>query len=96
MVYFLLDAASAAVKIGYSAAPLTRKPGLQTGNPGGLQLLGTIEGDRKKERAIHQEVKEYLVPDTKEWFHDTPEFSKYVNAILETGSAVICHDRRSC
>ena len=47
--YFILDAASQAVKIGQANNPTSRLLDCQVGNPNPLQLIGMIEGNVEKQ-----------------------------------------------
>ncbi len=53
-IYFLQGKENAGlIKIGYSATPQKRVKGIQRMSPEPLNILAIIEGDRKKEAAIH-------------------------------------------
>lgn len=86
MIYFALDKAAGTVKIGYSASPPTRLSGLQVGNSNELVILGTIQGERDKEKAIHEELAVNHVRG--DWFRAEPEIVRYINAILEDGGSL--------
>jgi hypothetical protein len=69
VIYFLFDAYSECVKIGYTNGEkslATRLSILQTGNPNELVLLGTSSGDKRREKSIHRDLHEYRMHG--EWF----------------------------
>lgn len=66
MVYFALNKASRAVKIGTSNNPAKRLAELQTASPEPLELLGTIFGDSEKEEELHQRFSAKRIRG--EWF----------------------------
>lgn len=70
-VYFIHDAASQAVKIGYSSDVPSRKSGLQTGNPNPLVILGSLPGGRTDEQRFHELFGDYR--KLGEWFRGTEE-----------------------
>jgi hypothetical protein len=53
MIYFISNATTGAVKIGYSKNPSKRLNSLQTATPDRLSLLGTIHGGLEHEAAFH-------------------------------------------
>jgi hypothetical protein len=64
------------IKIGWAANPEKRKRELQTGAPGPLNILHTIPGGVRQERALHELLKEARLHG--EWFSAKP-----VLALLE-------------
>lgn len=86
MIYFALDKAAGTIKIGYSATPPSRLSNLQVGNSNELVILGTIEGERDKEKVIHGELDEHHVRG--DWFRTNPDIARYINAILENGGSI--------
>lgn len=68
LVYFVLDPAQNAVKIGYAkkGALVQRLKDIQTGNVAVLKLLATIPGSRKKEASLHRQF--HTLRQRGEWF----------------------------
>lgn len=64
MVYFI--AQNNMVKIGYSKDVKKRIKSLKTASPYPLILLGYIEGDKQKERELHNQFIDYK--QSGEWF----------------------------
>jgi hypothetical protein len=89
-VYFILDEASGAVKIGRTRDLQDRISTLQTGNCNPLELLGTIEcktedESKEKEKYYHNEFKYLRLLG--EWFtYDEETFKKFHKNIQLTES----------
>jgi hypothetical protein len=82
VIYFLLDAAAAAVKIGFTNRRhhKNRVKEVATGNPHPLELLGTIPGTRGYERQLHAEWSHLRMHG--EWFRAAPELTAWIHAEL--------------
>jgi hypothetical protein len=67
MIYFIQDEATGLIKIGRSVRPIEERiKELQTGCPGKLTMLATIEEDESSERELHEVFAEDRVGG--EWF----------------------------
>jgi hypothetical protein len=66
MIYFIKDAVTQAVKIGYSKNAKKRLNGLQTATPNQLVLLGTIPGGLEHEAEFHRRFEKLQLQG--EWF----------------------------
>jgi hypothetical protein len=72
MIYFIQDRLTLLIKIGYTAAsPEQRMKELQTGTPGKLTLLLSIEGDLDDEKSYHRKFSG--LRERGEWFRPEPE-----------------------
>lgn len=58
-VYFLLDAEAAQIKIGFTKNLSQRIANLSLGRGRPLDLLGTLRGGRRLERALHARFRPY-------------------------------------
>lgn len=71
-VYFIQSGGqSGPLKIGVSANPLLRLRELQQGNPDRLEIIGTMPGNRRLERAYHELHDHIRIRG--EWFAAEPE-----------------------
>jgi DNA-binding XRE family transcriptional regulator len=75
MVYFI-QAKNGPIKIGYTKSVITRLQSLQTSNTEKLIVLGTIKGDAKKEKNIHEKFKHLRISG--EWFKSDPELLSFI------------------
>lgn len=66
MIYFIQNAITKEVKIGYSKNPEKRLSHLQTASPHKLTLLGAIPGEPEDEAALHTKYASYAIRG--EWF----------------------------
>jgi len=81
LVYFILDRASDAIKIGYTTGDvMQRLRALQTGNPQGLEVLGCLSNQSMAtEAAIHALFKHLNISGGgTEWFRATPELLRFI------------------
>lgn len=76
--YFIHSSSQAAVKIGKSDDPKKRLSGMQTSNPGVLQLIGALEGDC--EAAWHRRFADLLIRG--EWYQATPDLMSAIHERL--------------
>jgi hypothetical protein len=76
MVYFISD--GQLIKIGYSKNVNKRIKQLSTGNGRKLFLLGTIDGDKNREKEIHKQFKS----SNGEWFTVTDDLLSFINDSL--------------
>lgn len=84
MIYFILDPAADAVKIGYTRSPGRRRfHQLKTGNPKPIVLLGMIEGSPTVEREIHDHFHPARMRG--EWFHYSDVVRTQVLGIIQDG-----------
>ena len=84
MIYFILDPAAAAVKIGFTRSPGNRRfKQLKTGNPKPTVLLGMIPGSKTVEREIHDHFQPQRLRG--EWFHYGDVVKLQVLGILQDG-----------
>ena len=80
MIYFMQSLDK--IKIGYtSSGLLERKKQMQTGNPHGLVIIGTVKGTMDHELKIHNTLADYRA--TGEWFYDCKEVRGYIRDILD-------------
>lgn len=86
MVYFILNRAAGAVKIGYSAEPFGRLATHQVSNADDLELLGCVEGGADLEKALHSQFDHLRVRG--EWFEADPALMEYVSSALVHGEAM--------
>jgi hypothetical protein len=66
MIYFISNATTGAIKIGYSKNPSKRLFGLQTATPDQLSLLGVIQGGLEHEAGYHERFASHRLQG--EWF----------------------------
>ena len=74
MIYFIKQAKTNMVKIGYTDNYETldnRIKILQTGNPGKLSVIGTVAGDKSTERLLHALFNDGYIHG--EWFEMTSD-----------------------
>jgi len=76
MVYFIQAGDRGPIKIGYSKDPMKRMKVLQQSNAKNLSLLGTIEGDKRKEWAIHNFLGFYKMKG--EWFKSSEPILRFI------------------
>lgn len=81
-VYFMLHAPVKFLKVGYSATPAKRLQTHRVSIPGELRTLGVVPGGRVLEQAIHDELRDWLVPGHKEWFFYSEVVRDYVDRIV--------------
>lgn len=75
LVYFFYDSNN--IKIGYTKNLNARRKALQTSNPNRLVILGYINGDKNKEKELHQKFNYLRVQG--EWFMPKQELIDYIN-----------------
>lgn len=80
-VYLLLHEATQYVKVGFSSQPAKRLRSHTSAIPGRLRVLGVFPGGRWLERAIHEDLSEWLVPGYREWFFYSPSVKEYLSRI---------------
>lgn len=76
-VYFIRDGEM--VKIGRSTAPVSRMLSLAGGNGRQLEMLGTMPGDHKREKALHRRFARHHIKG--EWFHLAAPILEYMSEI---------------
>lgn len=82
MIYFVRCGKDGPVKIGYTSTGLTARLNfLQVGCPWQLEVLGTIEGSRSDERALHKQFAHLHLRG--EWFHPTAELMALIGTPAE-------------
>ncbi len=72
-VYFISEADSDLIKIGFAKSPVARRRGMQTGNPRALRVERVIIGDQRTERLMHKAFSSSRVEGTVEWFYGRQE-----------------------
>lgn len=82
MIYFVQSGQAGPIKIGYTQHDDVRNriAQLQTASPEPLNLLGVIEGDREKERALHRLFSAHRLHG--EWFDATPKIFIYLLGLI--------------
>lgn len=75
-VYFIRDANVPEVKIGYSGWVDHRLNTLRSQTRRELQLLRTIPGDMKDEKALHRRFQEYRIEG--EWFRLEGKLARFI------------------
>lgn len=70
-IYFILCQVTGRVKCGVANDPRSRLGELQVGSPTPLKLIAEIDGDHRKENAIHDRLDRWHIHG--EWFHFVPE-----------------------
>jgi hypothetical protein len=78
-VYFIREADGGRFKIGHSKDPRGRRSALQTGNPRVLQVVATLPGGARAERALHRRFGRLL--ETGEWFRPSPDLLGFVDGV---------------
>lgn len=86
-VYFVECAGR--IKIGFSNNVKARLQQLSTGAPGKLNLVATIPGPHRLERAIHRHLKAHRVKG--EWFDDCAEVRAAIDDLVRNGPAAIAY-----
>lgn len=66
------------IKIGFSTRPIDRLNGLQTSNPGRLEIVGTRPGSRKTEAELHERFKDMRVRG--EWFQARVPLLRFIES----------------
>jgi hypothetical protein len=81
LVYFVLDPYFEVIKIGYTANLSRRFREHQLDWGGGLQFLGAIKGDRKKENELHQQFSSFKCYKKvhREWFFAEKPLYDFIN-----------------
>ena len=70
------------IKIGYTSNNVAeRKRQLETGNPHGIVVIGTVQGSKMHETDLHNSLKEHKIQG--EWFEDCTEVRNYIADILD-------------
>jgi hypothetical protein len=82
-VYFILNPATGALKVGWSESPEDRLRTLQTASPDRLTLLGSVEGDLADEATMHEALAEYRLEG--EWFRATQDVLRRITDFLAGG-----------
>lgn len=82
LVYFIAGDRSGLIKIGCADDPRGRLADLQCGSPVKLTLVGTVEGGREKERALHKQFAS--VRRHGEWFGACDELIELIRAEAQT------------
>tara|TARA_R110002020_G_scaffold155722_1_gene336961 strand:- start:419 stop:889 length:471 start_codon:yes stop_codon:yes gene_type:complete len=80
MIYFMQSLNK--IKIGYTSNNVAeRKRQLETGNPHGIVVIGTVQGSKMHETDLHNSLKEHKIQG--EWFEDCTEVRNYIADILD-------------
>lgn len=75
-IYFILCQATGRVKCGVAVDPRARLGELQVGSPTPLKLIAEIDGDHRRENAIHDRLDRWHIHG--EWFHFVPEVCEII------------------
>jgi hypothetical protein len=87
MIYFIRDAEKKAIKVGYTSKPAGKRLSLlQTGNPSSLTLIGTMDGSKAEEKALHEQFHNLRING--EWFHAAEELESAIGDLLILGGVV--------
>jgi hypothetical protein len=81
VIYFVQPVDGGPVKIGYSADPQRRHAQLEAIYRRPLVALAVIEGDRRREREIHDRFAHLRLGNT-EQFRPAPELAEFIGAPL--------------
>ena len=77
MIYFVRVGKSGPIKIGYSENNIeSRIKDLQIGSPEALILMGVMEGDKAKEREMHEKFKDLHIRG--EWFRPGVDLRQFI------------------
>lgn len=92
-IYFIRLERDGPLKIGFTAGSAKKRlVQLQTGQPGKLHLLGTINGDRGAEIGLHEHFAQYRING--EWFSPNHELIQTVNFLIKNQCPwYFCRDR---
>lgn len=83
VIYFIQAGEDGPIKIGYTrSAPRKRLKELQTAAPQKLRLLGTTDGGRLEERALHRAWGDERLQG--EWFNPVPSLLALVAEVAES------------
>lgn len=77
MIYFVLDSAQDAVKIGYTSRIDLRLPQLQTGSVNELRVIKTLPGTLADEQNLHRKFNHLRIRG--EWFRYTGELKAFID-----------------
>lgn len=80
MIYFVQCTGSKRIKIGHTTVPLSRMALLTTNNAYPVELLAAVEGDKRVERAYHDDLVAHRVHS--EWFEQSPAVLARVSEAL--------------
>lgn len=86
MIYFVRDAASGYVKIGFSEKPWLRFSKIQSDHPTKLDIWLVIEGDREREALLHQRFDG--LRHRGEWFRVDTAIVDFVDGAIADGENV--------
>jgi len=78
-VYFIRIDGTGDVKIGFSTSVAERRKSMDTGHPGKIDVIATIEGSRDLEQDLHRRFENYRKKG--EWFSYEGAVKKFVESI---------------
>jgi len=85
LVYFIKPAGlDGPIKIGHSWCPENRLLDLSAWSPWPLQLIGSVKGETKDERFLHQCFAD--CHSHREWFHSNPRLRDVIEQIMLAGT----------
>lgn len=84
MIYFIQPVSGGLIKIGFAIDPQKRLAEIQRMSPATLQILATIEGDRKREAELHQRFAGLRIYG--EWFRAEKRLLDFIGPIPERGT----------
>lgn len=93
MIYFILNAASSTIKIGYSHDPQKRLANLQTSHHDRLEIIGVIPGGLAEEARLHRQFAGVRLSG--EWFRATPELLSAIRWLLNPAPRLIGQEIKS-
>lgn len=83
-VYFIVNEARSAVKIGFSTDPESRLHQLEEGTIDDLKIIALFPGGRKEEALLHKKFAKFRI--RREWFIFSDEIKNYIKAPLNVTS----------
>jgi uncharacterized protein YozE (UPF0346 family) len=80
IVYFVQSRKTYEIKIGFTTRQVdTRRRGLQTANPGKLEVIATLPGSREYENALHVRFAQHKLEG--EWFEPHPDLLAFISTL---------------
>lgn len=84
VVYFIQNGDQGRVKIGFSERHAFRLSTLQGATPDALTLIGTIPGNAKLEKKMHERFKEQRIHPRREWFRVEGKLAAFLKTLSKT------------
>lgn len=93
MVYFIQQGSNGPIKIGRATNPVQRLRNIQVANPWRCRLLGTVDGSKREEAAMHARFSDDRMDG--EWFRPSPRLYRYI--VTRTTPQIDCtHGEGQC